>query len=124
LAIKTFAQMLGAQIGLTLSDVVPNDSRRAFSADDRQKRQVKDLENHTQWLVRESEHVRERWFLFKVMPELADETWSMELRHPTVSPAKFVRDARWYRQYFWEEVIGKFQEPLLDPNPRTRQIYD
>ena len=124
LAVKTFAQMLEVQAGLTLSDTLPQDQRRSFSPDDRQKRQVKDLENHTQWLVRESEHVRERWFLYKVMPELADETWSMELRHPTFPPAKFIQGARWYRHYFSEEVLGKFQEPLLAPNPRTRQIYD
>lgn len=123
-AMETFSQLLGANGPMPLSDTLPRDQRRAFSPDDRQKRQVKDLENHTQWLVRESEHVRERWFLYKVMPELADETWSMELRHPTFPPGKFVQGARWYRKYFWEEVLGKFQEPLLAPNPRTRQIYD
>jgi dienelactone hydrolase len=123
-AVEAFAQLLGVNGPMPLSDTLPQDQRRSFSPDDRQKRQVKDLENHTQWLVRESEHVRERWFLYKVMPELADETWSMELRHPTFPPAKFIQGARWYRQYFWEEVLGKFQEPLLAPNPRTRQIYD
>jgi dienelactone hydrolase len=123
-AIKALAQMLGVSIGSTLSNQLPADRRHAFSADGRQKRQVKELEDHTQWLVRESEHVRERWFLFKVMPELADETWSTKLRHPTYPATKFTQATGWYRQYFWEEVLGKFQEPLLAPNPRTRQIYD
>ena len=123
-AIKAFADLLGAQAGVTLSNEVPKDRRRAFSADDRQRRQLRELENHTQWLVRESEHVRERWFLYKVMPELADETWSTKLRHPTYPAKKFTQATGWYRQYFWEEVLGKFQEPLLAPNPRTRKIYD
>jgi dienelactone hydrolase len=123
-AMQAFVQLLGATIQMPLSDVLPRDRRRSFSADDRQRRQVQALEDHTQVLVRESEHVRERWFLFKVMPELADETWSTELRHPTFPPAGFIEHQPWYRQYFGEEVLGKFQEPLLAPNPRTRQIYD
>lgn len=123
-AVKVFAQMLGAQIGLALSDTLPQERRGAFSPDERQKRQVRDLENHTQWLVRESDHVREKWFLHKVMPELADETWNTDLRHRTYPPEKFIQAARWYRKYFREEVLGKFDEPLLAPNARTRQIYD
>jgi dienelactone hydrolase len=123
-AMKKLAQSLGTEIGFTISDTLPQDRRRAFSPDERQKRQVKELENHTQWLVRESEHVREHWFLYKVMPEAADETWSMKLRHPTLAPAKFVEGSRWYREYFRTEVLGAFDEPLLPPNPRTRQIYD
>jgi hypothetical protein len=29
-----------------------------------------------------------------------------------------------YRRYFWEEVLGRFEEPQLPPNARTRKIYD
>ena len=29
-----------------------------------------------------------------------------------------------YRQHFYDEVIGRFEQPLLPPNARTRQIYD
>jgi dienelactone hydrolase len=123
-AIGLFAKLLAAHNAVPVSAALPHDNRRTFSPGERQKRQVKELENHTQWLVRESEHVRESWFLYKVMPELADETWSMKLRHPTLPPAKFIDGARWYRRYFRQEVLGQFQEPLLPPNPRTRQIYD
>ncbi len=100
------------------------DRRRAFDAAARQRRQLKELENHVQGLVRASEHVRNRFFLYNVMPEFADTTWSTRLRHPTVAPDRFVEAARWYRNYLWEEVLGRFDEPLAEPNPRTRKIYD
>ena len=45
-------------------------------------------------------------------------------RQKTYPAAKFIAGANWYRQYFREEVLGKFDEPLLPPNARTRRIYD
>ena len=48
----------------------------------------------------------------------------MRLRHSTHDPEKFIEASKWYRRYFHEEVLGKFDEPLLAPNPRTRKIYD
>ena len=74
--------------------------------------------------MRNSEHVRDRWFAFKVAPELADRTWSRELRHKTLAQASFVQGTKEYREYFWNEVMGRFDEPLLPPNARTRKIYD
>jgi hypothetical protein len=47
---------------------------------------VKELENHVQMLVRESERVRTNAFLHKLAPELADERWSTRVRHETVDP--------------------------------------
>jgi hypothetical protein len=35
-----------------------------------------------------------------------------------------VDKTKWYRQYFQEEILGKFDEPLLPANARTRRIYD
>jgi dienelactone hydrolase len=123
-AVESFARQLGVTVRKTLSGALPVDRRQSFDSGERQKSQVKALEHHVQSLVRESEHVRNLFFLYKVAPELADETWTTELRHKTFSPVTFVESAKWYRQYFQEEVLGKFEEPLLAPNPRTRRIYD
>jgi dienelactone hydrolase len=123
-ALQRFAQSLGVSSKMELAEENSKDGRRFFSPDERQKLQVQALERHTQWLVRGSERVREQFFLYKVMPEFADDTWTTELRHKTYSPQKFIEGARPYRTYFREEVIGKFEEPLLPPNARTRQIYD
>ncbi len=123
-ATASFASHLGAELSQSLTAGAPVDRRRSFNADERQKRQVKSLERHVQLLVRASESVRQQFFLYKVMPELADETWSNQLRHKTVPARKFIDGAKWYRRYFHEEVLGKFDEPLLPSNARTRRIYD
>ena len=123
-ALQWFAQLLGARPETPLHDRPAADRRRSFSPAERQKSQVKALENFTQSLVRESAHVRQQFYLYKVMPELADETWTTELKHKTYSPQKLIDASKWYRQYFWEEVLGKFDEPTLPANPRTRRIYD
>jgi dienelactone hydrolase len=123
-AVAAFAHALGVQSLTAVSGAIPADRRESFDAGERQHRQVKALENHVQALLRASDHVREQFYLYKVAPELADDTWSSQLRHPTHTPAKFVEASKWYRQYFHEEVLGKFDEPLLPPNARTRKIYD
>ncbi len=123
-AIDLFTQWLGIKPLKAPAESQPHDNRRRFDSGDRQRRQVKELESHVQQLVRNSEHVRDRWFPFKLAPELADRTWSRELRHKTLAQASFVQGAKEYREYFWNEVMGKFDEPLLPPNARTRKIYD
>ena len=123
-ALQQFAKLLGVNSPMSLTGNLPVDRRESLDAGERQKLQVRALENHVQKLVRNSEHVRDRFFLYKVAPELADETWTKELRHKMISPQNFIEGSKWYRQYFWEEVLGKFDEPLSPFNPRTRQIYD
>ena len=123
-AMAAFAQLMGAHMRIPLSNQLPTDRRQSFDPGERQKRQVKALESHVQSLVRASEHVREQFFLYKVAPELADETWSKKLRHKTFPADEFVKNTPWYRRYFQEEVLGKFDEPLLAANARTRRIYN
>jgi dienelactone hydrolase len=122
-AVEAFAHALRVSLA-GITDVIPADSRKSFDAGERQKRQVLALESHVQALVRGSERIREQFYLYKVAPELADDTWYNGLRRPTLSPAKFIEGSKWYRRYFHEEVLGKFDEPLLSPNARTRKIYD
>jgi dienelactone hydrolase len=123
-ALELFADQLGVKTRMPLSTQLPVDRRRSFDSGERQKRQVKALENHVQSLLRESEQVRERFFLYKVDPQLAADNFTMELRSKLHSLDKFVEGTKWYRQYFYEEVLGKFDEPMLPPNAHTRRIYD
>lgn len=123
-AVASFSRQLGVEPGKPLSGQLPVDRRRSFNPAERQKRQVKGLEKQVQSLVRASENTRQRFFLYKLMPELADETWSTELRHKTFPPGRFIEGAKWYRRYFHEEILGRFDEPLLPANARTRRIYD
>lgn len=123
-ALEAFAQGLGIATGMALSDEIPTDRRGSFEPDSRHRRAVRQLENHVQSLVRASEHVRDRFFLYEVMPELAERRWSTKRRHATHSVEKFVKGAKPFRERFRTEGIGRFDEPLLAPNARTRRILD
>ena len=123
-ALQQFAKLLGVASSQPVTRNPPSDRRRSLDVAERQKRQVMDLERHVQGLVRASEHVRDRFFLYKVAPELAAENWSRELRHKTIPPDKFIEGSKWYRQQLSEEVLGRFDEPFSAFNPRTRQVYD
>ncbi len=79
-----------------------------FAAEQRQERQIHEIDRHNQWLLRESPHVR-REFMKKL------DTSSLEAYRGSVA---------WYRQFFREEVIGRFDRQRMPPNVRTRKIED
>ena len=123
-AMGTFALSLGRDPDLPVSDDIPADRRTSFDPKERQTRQVKELEDHVQWLVRDSDYNRNKFFLYNAMPEWANRKWSTKSYHPYFAPAPFIEAGKKYRDYFWEEILGKFSDPLVDPNPRSRKIYD
>ncbi len=90
-ALEEFAQRLGVRTTMSLSTEIPAERRSALRPEERHNRAVQQLEDHVQSLVRSSEHVRDRFFLYKVMPELAERRWSTERRHDTHSVEKFTR---------------------------------
>jgi dienelactone hydrolase len=100
------------------------DARVGFDPAERQQRTVRQLERHVQQLLRASEHVRDRAFLFQVAPELADRRWSTEKSLPIHSPDRFIAAARPYRERFHVEGMGRFDEPLLAPQPRSRRLVE
>ncbi|MCL5281003.1 MAG: dienelactone hydrolase family protein [Planctomycetes bacterium] len=123
-ALEEFAQRLGVRTPMSLSTEIPADRRTAFRPEERHDRAVQELENHVQALVRESEHVRDRLFMYKVMPELADRRWSTQRRHDTHPVEKFIDGARRFREQFYTEAMGHFDQPFLAPNPRTRLVLE
>ncbi|MCB9768885.1 MAG: hypothetical protein H6752_11885 [Candidatus Omnitrophica bacterium] len=74
----------------------------------RQKRQFDQLIEFTQEAMEESEFVRGDFWSDADPTNL--QTWT-ESTEP-------------YREYFWEEVIGRLPDPTAPPNARTRQIYE
>lgn len=102
----------------------PRDRRLNFDGSERQRRTVKQIEDHVQRLVAESEQTRAKFFLLKAAPYLKDGAWSTKLRHPTYPAGPFIEAARPFRDHLSTEVIGRFDDPLLPPAPRTRKIYD
>lgn len=123
-ALERFSELLGQKAALPLREELPEDRRSSFDATQRQIRQVKELEDHVQWLVRDSDYERNRFFLYNTMPEFEKRTWSTKPSHPAYSPERFTDAAKKYRRIFHEEIIGKFEDELLPPDPRTRKLYD
>lgn len=123
-ALEKFTQHLGNNSPFTIASEIPHDNRKSFDPEERQVRQVKEMEDHVQWLIRNSDYERNRFFLYKVMPEFSERNWSTKLYHPYYSQDRFINKGKEYQKFFWEEILGKFEDSLLPPNPHTRKIYD
>jgi dienelactone hydrolase len=123
-AISEFLKLLGADSPAPISSASPVDGRSSFDPVARQLRQVKELENHVQGLVRASGAVRNDFFLYKIQPLSRNEPWARQLRFDELPVEPAIEATKEYRRIFWEEIIGKIDEPLPPPNPRSRKIYD
>jgi len=123
-ALQGFLKLLGIASPVAPNGRLPVDRRKSFDPVERQKRQLRELEQHAQHLVRNSEQALDKFFLHKIEPNFADRAWTVKLRVNPRSPEPFIEGAKWYRDYLWKEVLGKFEEPYLPANPRTRKIYD
>ncbi|MCI0357099.1 MAG: hypothetical protein L0211_01270 [Planctomycetaceae bacterium] len=75
----------------------------------RQHRQLAEIDRDTQLLLAESPYVRQ-----KFMQTLTD--------CKSVEAYKKVADD--YREFFATQVIGRFENSLLEPNPKSRKSYD
>ena len=93
-------------------ELKPTKDRAAFDRSERakarQERQIHELDRHNQRLLVESADVR-REFMKKL------DVSSLDAFNKTVEP---------YRDYFANEVIGRFDLAVLPPNVRSRRIYD
>ncbi len=84
------------------------DPRPGFDPATRMKRQYQQLVDHSQKLMRLSPFPRTRFW------SKADSSSLSQWRQTTVS----------YRDYLWHEIVGWLPLASLEPNPRTREIYD
>ncbi len=107
-ALQALLDCLSPGAKLADSGKTPESLRSRFDPAPRQTRQIHQLDRHNQWLLRESPYVRKEFF------EKLD-TGSLE---------KFDETIEWYREYFYDEVIGRFDYQLLPPNVRSRKAYD
>jgi dienelactone hydrolase len=120
-ALGDFAKRLGFTLA-TRTAATLTDRRRRFDPGARHARTVLDMERYVQALVRGAEHVRDRAFLFTVLPELPALKWTTEKSRPTWPAAKFIDGARPYRERFRTDGIGAFDAPYVPLNPRTRKV--
>ncbi|HYV32419.1 MAG TPA: hypothetical protein VEO53_15115, partial [Candidatus Binatia bacterium] len=80
-----------------------------FSSAERQKRQVAQLVEHTQRLLRASERFRDEVFWRPIK---------------TSSPEEWTLAARAHQSNLWDEIIGRFPAASQPANPRSRKTYD
>ena len=86
----------------------PVRMQRLIDIEARHKRQFDQLLMDTQALMRDSEFVRVKFW------EKAD----------AGSAEAWEKSAEWYRNYFWDEVVGRLPDKTLPPHPRSRLVYD
>ena len=110
-ALDQFARLLSVRCSLGISQSLPADRRKGFLAAERQRRQVQELEDAVQHLVREADGVRDKFFLSHVVVD-------------PKAPEKLTAELPKYRRILWEELLGKFDDPMLPAKPRLRKIYD
>ena len=87
----------------------PAETRKTFKPAERQRRQVEQLVEHTQRLLRLSEQARENVF-WKSMKTNSVGHWDAACQP--------------FRAVLRDEVIGSFPKSVLPPNARSRKIYD
>ena len=107
-ALAAFLAAAAPGTALAPLSTAPQPSRPAVDPAARQLRQLEEIDLHNQHLLVLSPEVR-REFMKQQDPK---------------SPETFAASNQWYRNYFAEEVVGRFDEPLLPPNVRTRKTYD
>lgn len=111
LTVGTLARLLEAlnpSAKLAKAGTAPRALRERFDLDARQSRQAQQIDKHTQRLLIESPYVRAE-FLKGL---------------DTSSSEKFQETGEHYRAIFRDQVIGRFDDPFLPPNPRSRKVFD
>lgn len=95
--------------GLELADDAGGaHSRAVVDSARRHARQMHEIDRHNQWLLRESPYVRDEFFR-KV------DYSSLEKYSQTIEP---------YREFFYDEVIGRCDYKLLPFNARSRKSHE
>ncbi|MEZ6136371.1 MAG: dienelactone hydrolase family protein [Pirellulaceae bacterium] len=124
-AVDAFAALLGNH-NSEAADSELVDKRRAplLEIQQRQQRCVAQLEQHVQSLVRTSEHVRDQYFMYAIMPSWTQGRWSTERRHATDDPQDFIEASKAFREKFAREAIGRFDASRQPLHPRTRKIIE
>ena len=106
-ALRALLKSLAPWAELADSTAAPKHLRDNFDPGPRRARQMHELDRHNQWLLGESPYVRKEFFG----------------KLDTNSLEKFNRTIEWYREYFYDEVIGRFDHQLLPPKVRSRKAY-
>jgi dienelactone hydrolase len=107
-AIQAFLKSLGVDRQLAPGRSPSFDASSNYDPSPRLHRQFNQTVDFTQALIRKS-------------PDARKEFWK---KADASSIEKWKESTKFYRDYIWEEVIGRLPSPSLNPNPRTRMIFN
>jgi cephalosporin-C deacetylase-like acetyl esterase len=107
-ALAAFIRAAGINKPLAPAGQPPANLRPNYDVTARLKRQFDAWVDHTQRLVRQS-------------PARRQEFWA---RLDTSSAARWKETSEFYRNYIWDEVIGRMPDPSVPANARSRLVFD
>ena len=107
-ALTAFLKFTSAKTRLSQPGARPENLRPDYDPAARLKRQFDTWVEHTQRLIRQS-------------PKRRQEFWS---KLDTSSAERWKETSQFYRDYIWNEVIGRMPDPSVPANARSRLIYD
>lgn len=116
-ALTVFMETLRGDAELAPMKAPPQPRVDAISIDERQRRQVKQLEDYTQSLLIPAEVERAQFFWIPLEERMreTDPERRLEEWEAATQP---------YKEYFWDEVIGRLPPATLPMNARTQLVYD
>ncbi len=94
---------------MPLAKILPVDARKVFDSQQRQRRTVKELEEHTQRLMRLSARVRDEFFWNRLKPSPTSDWHAATQSH---------------RSNLWSEVIGRLPAATLPANAQSRKVQE
>jgi dienelactone hydrolase len=108
LVLKSFCRSLGVTSELLPSGGPSNAKIQSFDPSPRLHRQFNQTVEFTQALIRKS-------------PDQRRDFWK---KADASSIQSWKNSTKFYRDYIWDEIIGRIASPVLSPNPRTRLVFD
>ncbi len=109
-ALSAFLDCVRQGSKLAASGKAPEVFRGDFQAKTRLGRLCHEIDTFTQALLLESSYTRRAFWKKADRGSRDAKRWS--------------DSAEFYRKYFYDEVIGRFDHELLPPNVRSRKVYD
>ncbi|MGH7946188.1 MAG: alpha/beta hydrolase family protein, partial [Opitutaceae bacterium] len=104
-----WSALSGKGVELARPGKPPAATRKDFDVESRQRRQISELEEHTQKLVRLSEEVREQFFWQKLKRD---------------SPENWRSATSQYKTILWNDIFGRLPAADRPMNPRTRKFEE